>query len=440
MAADAYKDKYLSLVEEIEGKEKEWADLEQRVRRTLTHLLIIAQGPTNSKINAHLGKIRDSLKAGADLADVEAEVARIREEVIHEARGLDSGEPPPPVHEIIIRILERIPLPKDMMGRVTEIVKQLEGGLPSRMVPWAVNTVGNLVLEVRTRMEEEKEQLKALLEEITAKLTLMSASIGAAGEEALAGFDSNRSLSEKVTAQVAAIRDSASKATDLAAFRSVVDKALGAIQGHLDAKLEEDKRREESLTREVDSLKGHVGSLQEELSTHKEQLKKAMEESQRDALTGVLNRMAYEKRMRDEMGRSKRFGHHFSIVIMDLDKFKSINDTFGHVAGDQVLKAVAQIAGSQLREIDGFCRYGGEEFVAILPETELPGAMAVAEKIRKAVENFRFHSRGQRVVITLSAGVAQYGGEDKIEAFTDRADKALYRAKSEGRNRAAAAK
>lgn len=437
---DQYRDKYHNLIEEIEAKEKEWGALEQRLRRMLTHLLIIAEGPVNAKINAHLGKIRESLKSGADLLKIEEEITTIRDMVLTEAKGLEPGETPPPVNEIIIRILERIPLPKDMMGRVGELVKQLEGGLPGRMIPWAVNTIGNLVLEVRTRMEDEKAQLQALLEEITAKLTQMSENIGRAGEHAVAGFEASRKLSEKVNAHVAAIRDSAQTATDLAAFRSVVNGALSSIQEHMAAKIEEDKRREESLKSEVDCLRGHVGSLQTELDAKQEQLKKAMEEGSRDPLTGALNRLSFDKRIKDEIARSKRFGKAFSIVLLDIDKFKHINDTFGHVAGDQVLKALAQIAASQLREIDAFCRYGGEEFVAVLPETEVKGAFAVSEKIRKAVEAFRFHSHGQRVVITLSAGVAQYGGEDQAAPFVERADKALYKAKNEGRNRSIAAK
>ena len=440
MATDAYKEKYQSLIEEFEAKERLWNETEQRIRRTLSHLVIIAQGPTTSKINGYLGAIRDSLKGGADLVEIEAEVARIRNEVLTEARGPDAGEPPPPINEIIIRILERLPLPKDMMGRVGETIKQLEGGLSTRMVPWAINCVGNLVLEVRTRMEEEKEQLESLLTEITSKIAQMSSHIGLAGEFALAGFDSSRSLNEKVTAQVAVIRDSADQATDLNAFRETVTKALGAIQEHLDTKLEEDKKRESSLKSEVDGLKSHVGDLQKELNDKQDKLKKAMEESYRDPLTGCLNRLAYEKRIGEEMARSQRFSHKLSIAMLDLDKFKNINDTFGHVAGDQVLKAVSKIAASQIREIDAFCRYGGEEFVMILPETDVKGALAAAEKVRVAVENFRFHSRGQRVVITVSAGVAEQLRGEKLEAFVDRADKALYKAKSDGRNRTVSAK
>lgn len=439
MAADLYKDKYHSLIEEFESKEKVWGEMDQRLRRTLSHLLIIAQGPTNAKINTHLGIIRNLLKKGASLEEIEAEIAKLKELVMTEARTDDSGEVPP-VNEIIIRILQRIPLPKDMMGRVADIIKQIEPGLPPRMIPWAINSVGTLILEVRTRMEEEKTELEGLLSEITEKITEMGSHVGIATEYAIDGFAATKSMSEKVTAQVAAIQDSAERATDLTTFRTALGGALNAIQSHIDSKMEDDKRREESLKKEVATLRGHVTTLQKELTTHQEQLKKATEESYKDALTGALNRMAFEKRIGEEIARANRFASTFSLVMLDLDKFKTINDTFGHIAGDQVLKAVSMIAASQLREIDAFCRYGGEEFVAILPETDQNGAMKVAEKVRQAVENFRFHSRGQRVVITMSAGVAQFNPEETQEIFVDRADKALYRAKQEGRNRTVAAR
>lgn len=439
MATDLYKDKYHSLIEEFESKEKFWGELDQRLRRTLSHLLIIAQGPTNSKINTHLGVIKTQLKKGAKLEEIEDEVAKLREVVMAEAKTDDQGEVPP-VNEIIIRILQRIPLPKDMMGRVAEIIKQIEPGLPPRMIPWAINNVGNLILEVRSRMEDEKSELENLLSEITEKITEMGSHVGIASDYAIEGIASAKSLSEKVTAQVAAIKDSADHATDLTTFRTALGGALAAIQSHIDAKMEDDKRREESLKKEVATLRGHVVNLQKELVNHQEQLKKATEESHKDALTGALNRMAFEKRMGEEISRTSRFASTFSIVLLDLDKFKTINDTFGHIAGDQVLKAVSMIAASQLRDVDAFCRYGGEEFVAILPETDQKGAMNVAEKVRKAVENFRFHSRGQRVVITMSAGVAQFNPVESQENLIDRADKALYRAKQEGRNRTVPAK
>lgn len=434
MAADVYKEKYRTLIDEFEEKERLWAGMDQQVRKILSHLLIIAQGPVNAKISHHLGQIRDSLKSGAPLADIEKEVARLRDDVMTEAKDSEAA-PPLPVNEVIIRILQRIPLPKDMLPRVAETIKQLEGGLTSRMVPWAINSVGNFVLEVRSRMEEEKQQLEALLEEITGKIAAMGSKIGSTGDYALEGFVSNRSLNEKVTAQVAAIRHSADRATDLNSFRSAVNSALSVIQGHLDAKGEEDRKREQGLKEEVESLRSHVGNLEKALNDQQDQLKKAREESYRDPLTGCLNRLAYERRMGEEIARARRYKHPLSVILFDLDKFKSINDTFGHLAGDQVLKAISGIAASQLREIDSFCRYGGEEFIAILPETEISGALTAAEKVRKAVENFRFHSRGQRVPITISSGISEFRPGEALEALVGRADKALYKAKEEGRNR-----
>jgi diguanylate cyclase len=159
--------------------------------------------------------------------------------------------------------------------------------------------------------------------------------------------------------------------------------------------------------------------------------------SLRDPLTGCFNRLAYQERSEAEEARWLRYGSALSLIVFDLDRFKSINDTFGHRAGDEVLKTIAQIAGNQLRKVDFFARYGGEEFVAVLPETPLAAALTVAEKVRRAVEAFRFHSRGQPVPLTLSCGVAQLAEGDGIETAFERADKALYLAKAGGRNRCA---
>jgi diguanylate cyclase len=157
--------------------------------------------------------------------------------------------------------------------------------------------------------------------------------------------------------------------------------------------------------------------------------------SLRDPLTGCHNRLAYQERSKAEEARWRRYKTPLSVVMFDIDRFKSINDSFGHRAGDTVLKTIAQLAGNQLREVDFFARYGGEEFVALLPETNLSDARQAGEKVRLAVEDFKFHSRGKRVPLTLSCGVAELRDGDTVDSALERADQALYRAKEGGRNR-----
>lgn len=156
-----------------------------------------------------------------------------------------------------------------------------------------------------------------------------------------------------------------------------------------------------------------------------------------DELTGLLNRRAFDNRLAEEIARASRYGTSLSLLVLDLDRFKEVNDEMGHAAGDALLRAVGVLLGAELRATDVAARYGGDEFALVLPELNKTGAWAVAEKIRAGLSSLTVDSgTGERVSTTCSVGVATFG-----ESFTDAdalvrgADAALYAAKSAGRNR-----
>ena len=151
-----------------------------------------------------------------------------------------------------------------------------------------------------------------------------------------------------------------------------------------------------------------------------------------DELTQVFNRTKFQEVIKIELERAKRYNHPLSMLMFDIDHFKAINDTYGHSVGDYVLQTLAQIAKENLREIDYLVRWGGEEFIIIAPETDLERAKALAERIRTAIENYRFDQAGK---ITISFGVTEFKENDTDDTFIRRADDAMYKAKEKGRNR-----
>jgi len=157
-----------------------------------------------------------------------------------------------------------------------------------------------------------------------------------------------------------------------------------------------------------------------------------------DPLTAVLNRRALTERLASELERVRRYESQVSVLLIDIDHFKRVNDSYGHLVGDDVLMDVGSLLQSAVRSVDVVARYGGEEFVIVLPETGLMGATAFAERIRELVEAHPFqHAGGSVLRLTASVGVATYPspGLDTVEDLLATADQALYRAKAEGRNR-----
>lgn len=154
-----------------------------------------------------------------------------------------------------------------------------------------------------------------------------------------------------------------------------------------------------------------------------------------DSLTGLFNRRNIIALTEQELERHERRPRNLTLMLMDIDHFKQINDQHGHDAGDRVLDAVSRQLGNSMREHDFIGRWGGEEFLAVLPQTDLDQATAIAERIRTTVQALAIESEGHRLGVTLSIGITQYRAEEPLSQAIARADRALYQGKSAGRNR-----
>lgn len=154
-----------------------------------------------------------------------------------------------------------------------------------------------------------------------------------------------------------------------------------------------------------------------------------------DSLTHLANRRRFDEELATETSRVKRHGRDLSLLMLDIDHFKSVNDLHGHQAGDMVLSHVAQLIRERVRQHDLVARFGGEELVVLMPETDLHGARVLADGLRSAIERHVVEYDGKQLQVTVSIGCAQLGHEDPDhEAFVNRCDKQLYRAKAAGRN------
>lgn len=166
--------------------------------------------------------------------------------------------------------------------------------------------------------------------------------------------------------------------------------------------------------------------------------RRVMEDARRDPLTRIYNRLTFETLLRREIGLARRHSIPLSLAMMDLDRFKSINDEHGHAAGDQAIRTFVACVTANIRDTDVLARYGGDEFVLILGNTTLDGAQRVAERIRRGLESHDCQlSNGARLRLTSSIGLAELAPGDDLKSLCERADRALALAKRNGRNRVA---
>ncbi len=197
----------------------------------------------------------------------------------------------------------------------------------------------------------------------------------------------------------------------------------------------------EELTKayqEMEALNRSLSEANEQKSQLLEQLKLQArdleQQSREDALTGLYNRRYLDFRIENEFSRAKRYNRNLAVVMVDIDNFKRVNDTFSHMVGDEVLKVSAHLFRDNLRGVDFVARYGGEEFVLLLPETPSNGAILVCEQIRREVEQYNWEAVRPGLRVTMSFGLCcDVNGKDHTGMLAQ-ADAKLYEAKQNGRN------
>lgn len=337
----------------------------------------------------------------------------------------------------------------------TRLAKQLLGLIQQFNVPPQYRERTHLLLK-KLETGPDILELESCLEEASSLARLCGGSVEADIQEYLAGLNDqlsylrrflesaetseikqrkrNNLLDQTVRQDVQAISQTVRHSTDINELKQAVNTQLEslvkAINGH--------KKAEDQHIAELQRERHLLLSRLSEMELRADQLRASAEEahlkSRIDPLTGLANRFAYDQHISNELERYQRYGTPFSICVVDIDFFKRINDEYGHLAGDKVLRLMAKVLGSSLRNVDLVSRFGGEEFVILMPSTDAESACKAAEKVRKAVEQSPFNFQSRPVQITISIGVAEVNSSDTAETLFGRADSRLYEAKRNGRN------
>lgn len=271
------------------------------------------------------------------------------------------------------------------------------------------------------------------LKNVNQELADIYSLVGGAVESESSRRSANESLQSSVRKEMENLESSTESATDLAQLKNLVQSQIGNIRHALDQH-QQSEQAQGQLASQLEALSTKIKVMEDEAEKNRTVLEKQRYKALHDPLTELPNREYYNERANYEYQRWQRYSRPLTIAVFDIDHFKKINDNHGHQAGDRVLKVIGRSVAKRLREVDFFCRFGGEEFVAIMPETALAEAMPVLDTIRAAIANASFNYKEQPLSITLSIGVTEFKAGDDLEIAFARADEALYAAKSGGRN------
>ena len=339
------------------------------------------------------------------------------------------------IRHFCLKLLESLNFSEDDAVCLNRIREQLLSGIDLNEFPRILLEIADLVSLSRRRVEKEKRELQEFLRQLTERLKDIDQHLeGAESKRVEVKFSSQR-FGDAVEAQVNHLQSSVQQAADLGQLKGLIQERVDAIRAHLLSHREEQEARQHQLESELRVSNDRLKTMENETQQLRERLRKEHTQAIRDALTGVNNRLAFEERMEQEYARWRRYHQPLALLIFDIDHFKSINDTYGHKAGDKALKLIANSLQRNLRESDFLARYGGEEFVVLMPETAAAAALGAANKLREAVQQNHFHYQEKEVKITVSCGVAIFKDNDTPETTFQRADQSLYYCKQNGRNR-----
>ncbi|POG04769.1 hypothetical protein BGP84_17875 [Pseudomonas putida] len=349
----------------------------------------------------------------------------------------DAVEPPysqvaAHIEQTLIGLLDDLSLPERHKAQALAMRERVARGLNWYELIPVLDDLAVLMLAITDSGQHEFE---TYLQQLNERLDSFQSHL----HEASAGHADNssaaRELDSQLREQVDGLQSSVQGAVDVDSLKHILENRLETLLGTMDEHQHERDRREQELAGRLQGLAERVASMEQEALGYREHLEEQRQKALIDPLTGLPNRAAWTEQVEREMLDWQESGGHLAMAILDLDHFKRINDSYGHLAGDKVLKIVADQLRKRLRARDFIARFGGEEFVLLLPQTSPATAAQVAEALRAAIEACPFHFKGERVVITTSIGLSAFRSGERGDQVLKRADAALYRAKDQGRNR-----
>lgn len=330
--------------------------------------------------------------------------------------------------QLLQRLVEHIDVLNGNALRSHSIKDSLEHVVHPDQAQHLLNEVIEEIESIDSRIRAERNQTTDFLGDLRDRLDGFEDVLGLLADGGEASLKRSEDLQSSVDADTRSLGE-ATKSDDIDELRGLVDAGLTRITERLAEHVLAERQQHEISKARVTELNDRLATLEEETDVLRSEIRNKNDLALKDALTGVYNRAGYDERTVELFARWQRSGAPLSLVFVDCNKFKEINDTYGHAAGDLVLVKVADVLRSRARASDIVCRYGGDEFVILLPDTHAGGAETFARSACQEVLDAGFNDNGKPLDVSISCGVTELISGDTLESAMGRADEAMYKAK-----------
>jgi diguanylate cyclase len=336
------------------------------------------------------------------------------------------------IEDTLLGLLDDLTLPERHRPQAEAMRLRLQNGLNWYELIPILDDLATLMLAITGSGQHEFE---TYLQQLNERLEAFQSNLRAASDGHADNSSAAREMDSQIREQVDGLQSSMQDAADLNGLKHALENHLEGLLGTLDHFQKQRDEREQEVATRLQSLADRVAHMEHEALGFREHLEEQRQKALIDPLTNLPNRAAWNERLDHEVSQWHQQGDSLLLAMLDLDHFKRINDNYGHLAGDKVLKIIATVLRKRLRGSDFIARFGGEEFILLMPATLPATGASLMEKLRAAIEACPFHFKGEPVTVTLSMGITAFRPGEHSDAVLKRADQALYRAKHAGRNR-----
>jgi len=332
-----------------------------------------------------------------------------------------------------IKLINRLELSSENDKKLRETQLNLDSNLPLSELIGHFITVFELIL---LDLEQERETSRAFLSTLSNTLSTVQYAVDSTIETTKDTQKKNDKLNSQLSKQINEMSNTVNDASSLSKMKSDIKEKLSKISSIVELKASFEKRQQTHIEEQLASMKAKVDKLEKQGEKFKKQLEEQQVKSMQDALTKLHNRAAFDEYFSKQMVRYHHTPFDLSLVVMDLDDFKRINDTYGHTAGDKTLQVIANTLAKKLPKDAFIARYGGEEFVIVFSNLDKENLMMTLNKLKASISKLPFKFKNNKVSITTSMGACHINSDDNIHIAFERADTALYEAKAQGKNQA----